>query len=278
MKIKKHSGDIVAFEEEKLKRSLLKSGASSQVVMAILQEILPYLYDGISTKEIYKLAFKLLRRESHSLAAKYNLRDSLLLLGPNGFYFEKFIARVFEQEGYTTINNLILQGTCVDHEIDIILKKEGKLAMVECKFHGRKESNSDVKVPMYILSRYNDIAARKQQIYTKEDIVSSCWIVTNNRFTADAITFGHCSGLQLLSWNYPPHANLGIKVDTYGLYPITCLTTLSKAEKELLLKKEILLVTDLLASKSVLREMGISNNRSNIISNECTNLTKTNKT
>jgi len=29
--------------------------------------------------------------------------------------------------------------------------------MVECKFHAGREATSDVKVPLYILSRFNDL-------------------------------------------------------------------------------------------------------------------------
>jgi hypothetical protein len=29
--------------------------------------------------------------------------------------------------------------------------------MIECKFHSRREATSDVKVPLYVLSRFNDL-------------------------------------------------------------------------------------------------------------------------
>jgi transcriptional regulator NrdR family protein len=55
MKIIKHSGDIVEFNSDKLKKSLLKSGASTVVVDDILNAIKKQMYEGISTKEIYKV-------------------------------------------------------------------------------------------------------------------------------------------------------------------------------------------------------------------------------
>jgi hypothetical protein len=39
-----------------------------------------------------------------------------------GFFFEKYIARLFESEGYQTVTNLILSGN-VSHEIDVLIKK-----------------------------------------------------------------------------------------------------------------------------------------------------------
>ncbi len=272
MKVVKHSGIIVDFDEQKLRRSLLKSGANNDVAESIMHQMSKVVYDGISTKQIYKTAFALLKKESNSLAAQYNLRDALLLLGPAGFYFEKFIARVFEAEGYTTLTNLILNGKCVAHEIDVILKKDNQIAMVECKFHGSKEVRSDVKVPMYILSRFNDLKDRSQVIFTKKDTISDCWIVTNNRFTADALAFGTCSGLHLLSWDYPKKDDLSTKIDRSKLYPITCLTTISLLEKDKLLALNILFVSDLFQDSECLARIGLSTNRIKNVIKEATTL------
>ena len=94
MKIVKHSGNIVDFNRDKLKSSLLKSGANKHVVEDILQEIDKQIYEGISTKKIYKLAFGLLKKVSNSNAARYNLRTAIQMLGPAGFFFEKSQRRV----------------------------------------------------------------------------------------------------------------------------------------------------------------------------------------
>lgn len=109
MKVVKYSGDIVEFDSSKLKRSLLKSGASQQVVGEILNAIQSQMYDGISTKQIYKLAFSLLKKEANSHAARYNLREAIRMLGPAGFFFEKYIGSLFSFEKYETKTNLILQ-------------------------------------------------------------------------------------------------------------------------------------------------------------------------
>ncbi|MEN9980765.1 MAG: hypothetical protein RL542_552, partial [Bacteroidota bacterium] len=76
MKIVKHSGDIVDFDPEKLRASLLKSGAEHQVVESILKEIKKELFQGMTTKQIYKLAFGLLKKTANAHAARYNLRES----------------------------------------------------------------------------------------------------------------------------------------------------------------------------------------------------------
>ena len=154
-----------------------------------------------------------------------------------------------------------MQGKCVTHEIDVLIKKDNAISMVECKFHIGKDANSDVKVPMYILSRFNDLKDKKHTIYTRNDIISKCWIVTNNRFTTDAIAFAKCSKLNLLSWNYPEKNNLKTKNDKNHLYPVTCLTTLSLAEKDKLLVLDVILVKEIINNSECLEKIGLSSNR-----------------
>ena len=274
MKIVKHSGDIVDFNPEKLKISLLKSGANIDVVNDILKTIRKELYEGIPTKKIYKMAFALLKKEANAHAARYNLRSALQLLGPSGFFFEKYIARLFEEEHFETKLNLTLQGKCISHEIDILIKKNNLISMVECKFHAGREAVSDVKVPMYILSRFNDLKGKEYSIFSKKDSVSKCWIVTNNRFTSDAITFAKCSGLNLLSWNYPELNNLKTKNDFDYLYPVTCLTTLSLVEKDKLLILDVLLVKEIVNNLDSLEKIGLSPNRIKNVLKEASELCK----
>lgn len=261
MKIVKYSGDIVDFNPIKLKQSLLKSGVNQEVVDSILQTIQKDIFEGISTKQIYKMAFALLKKVANSNAARYNLKEAIRLLGPAGFFFEKYIARLFAAEHYTAQTNLVLQGKCVSHEIDILVKKDEVISMIECKFHMGKDINSDVKVPMYILSRFNDLKDKKHTMFAGKESISKCWIVTNNRFTLDAIAFANCSGLNLLSWNYPENNNLKTKNDDNFLYPVTCLTTLTIAEKDKLLILDKILAKELINNSSSLEKIGLSTNR-----------------
>lgn len=261
MKIIKHSGDIVDYNPEKLKNSLLKSGAGQLVVKDILRQLEQEIFEGMSTKQIYKLAFGLLKKASNSHAARYNLRQAIQLLGPAGFFFEKFVARLFQSEKYEAQTNLTLQGKCVSHEIDVLVQKNNIVAMVECKFHAHREAVSDVKVPMYILSRFNDLKEKPFQLFGKKQPISKCWIVTNNRFSSDAVTFGSCSGLNMLSWDFPLDHNLRTKIDNNHLYPVTCLTTLSLTEKDKLLILDVILVKEIINHSDCLEKIGLSPNR-----------------
>lgn len=261
MKVTKCSGELVHYDEQKLIHSLLKSGADRVVAEAIVKKIQDELYEGIPSKKIYKLAFQLLKNNANAHAARYNLKAALMGLGPAGFFFEKFIAKIYLEQKFQTKTNVSLTGKCISHEIDVLLKNNALIAMVECKFHSSQEAKTDVKVPMYILSRFNDIKDRKHLLFLANEIVSDCIIVTNNRFTTDAIQFGECSGLKMLSWNYPPKNGIKDVIDLYSVYPITCLTTLTKIEKDNLLILDCITVKDLVAKPSFLSKIGLSQNR-----------------
>jgi hypothetical protein len=274
MKIVKQSGLVVPFNRNKLRASLLRSGASIEAASDILASIEKNIYDGMTTRKIYKLAYALLKKVPGSVAARYNLRTAIQQLGPAGFFFEKFIARIFESDGYKTMSNVTLKGKCVSHEVDVVIEKNNKTTLVECKFHSRRESVSDVKVPMYIFSRFNDLKAQPNNIFRPHNILSNCLIVTNNRFTDDAHTFSRCSSLQLLSWDYPEKQGLRDLIDTGKHYPTTCLTTLTAFEKEQLLILDLLMASDLKTQADQLVKIGLSPNRIKNILFEVTELCK----
>lgn len=272
MKIVKRSGNVVDFNRDKLKHSLLKSGANADVVATILRKIESQLFDGITTKQIYKFAFSLLKKTANSHAARYNLKAAIQKLGPAGFYFEKFIARLYISEGFQAKTNLILNGKCISHEMDVLIKKNDIISMVECKFHSNDDKASDVKVPMYILSRFNDLKVVNHEIFSDADTISKCLIVNNNRFTSDAISFSNCYDIELLSWDYPKETSLRKRVDADCLYPLTCLTTITSLEKDKLLEKEIILVAELIRSPRMLEKIGVSDKRSKNIIKEASEL------
>ena len=57
IQIVKMTGEKEEFDQSKLKHSLERSGASDVVIQQVINEVEVSLYEGISTKEIYKTAF-----------------------------------------------------------------------------------------------------------------------------------------------------------------------------------------------------------------------------
>ena len=273
MKVTKYSGELVHYDEQKLINSLRKSGADQAMAETIVKEIESEMYEGISSKKIYKRAYQLLKNISNVHAARYNLRTALLGLGPAGFFFEKFIAKVMKEQGFQTKVSITLNGKCISHEIDVLLLKNDIVSMIECKFHSGQDAKSDVKVPMYILSRFNDLKDKKYDLFSAKRSISKCIIVTNNKFTTDAIQFGECSGLSMLSWDYPQKNGIKDLVDRFRVYPVTCLTTLTKAEKDQLLILDCITINDLIQHPDYLKTIELSHNRTINVLKEANQLT-----
>ncbi len=270
--ITKASGEKVPFESAKLINSLLRAGAPKEQAENILYKVNQKLFDGISTKKIYSIAFNLLKKKSIPLADRYKLKKGIMELGPEGFAFEKLVSRILEFDGYNIKVGHFIDGKCVRHEIDVIAEKNKHLILVECKYHNLPGTMCDVKVPLYINSRFLDIlAAWKQKDMHAEKAIDG-WIATNTKFTGDAIQYGNCVGLHLMGWNYPPKGNINQKIDQYGLYPITCLSALSKREKQFLLNKNVILCLELSKNINVLEEAGMEPERIEAVLSESVNL------
>ncbi len=255
IQIIKSSGEKADFSIAKLRGSLFKSGADELTVDSIINVVRDELYQGISTKEIYNRAFALLKNSKSIYASKYKLKRAIYELGPTGFPFENFIGALMEYSGYQVEVGKILQGKCVSHEVDVVASKNGQHIVAECKFHSEKTTTCNVKVPLYIHSRYQDIIA---QYKNTPKCPNEGWVVTNTRFTADAITYGKCAGLYLLSWDYPKDNGLKERIDRLGLYPITASTLLTNREKQFLLSREVVLCRQLSNDVFYLDHLGIS--------------------
>lgn len=254
----KESGDKTIFNRDKLRGSLHKSGASEESIRLIINEIESILFDGISTKEIYKKAFALLKKHSRPTASRYKLKKGILELGPSGYPFEQFVGELLKNQGYKVKIGVNVPGICVSHEVDIIAEKENNLFMVECKFHSSFNIPCNVKIPLYIQSRFLDIEKQWIKDPNHHQKKHRGWLVNNTRFTTDAIQFGECVGLKLVSWDYPKGESLKDLISNAGLYPITCLNTITKAEKQQLLLKNIVLCKQLSKNMEVLNQLKIS--------------------
>ncbi|MCB0383681.1 MAG: restriction endonuclease [Psychroserpens sp.] len=273
--ITKSTGEKTKFSLDKLRTSLKRTGAEKNVIDQIIDNVRDELYQGITTKEIYNRAFALLKKKQSYLASKYKLKKAIYELGPTGFPFERFVSAILKYSGYKTDVGKILQGTCVPHEVDVVAQKNNETTIVECKFHGEQGLNCNVKIPLYINSRYQDIKSHWNSNNKQDSTLTKGWLVTNTRFTEDALKYGNCCGLYLLSWDYPKGNGLKDRIDRLGLYPITVSTLLTNREKQFLLSRNIVLCRELMSNIFFLDHLGISEIRKEKILNEisllCTN-------
>ena len=215
----------------------------------------------MSSNKIYRKAFALLKKHNKVCASRYSLKRALFDLGPTGFPFERLVAALLKEKGYKTQVSVILDGACVTHEIDVLAEKDGNVYAIECKFHSDAKGSSNVKVPLYINSRFLDIQKQWNTNSKNKTHLKQGWLVSNTRFSEDAINYAKCVGLTLLSWDYPKNNGLKANIDSMALYPVTTLTTLTKKEKHQLIEKDVVLVKELVNASNKMKNIGISEKR-----------------
>ena len=271
--VTKADGSGEKFEVSKLRRSLKRAGASNSEINSIVLEIQSTLFNGITTQAIYRKAFELLRTSTSPLAARYSLRRALFGLGPSGFPFEDFLAKLFQAEGYKTKTRITLRGKCATHELDVAAYNETDSLVVEAKFHASPGVKSDLQVALYTYARLLDL---KDQKICQADIcgVKKLVLVTNTKFTSSAEKYAECVGLSLLSWSYPKGNNLQDRIERAGIFPITALATLSQKDKTALMKTGTILCTEILKKPQVLSSVGISTKKIDTVLSEARQLCK----
>jgi len=272
IKIKKASGITEDFNPDKLLGSLIRSGADRDQAEEVISLIIPELQPYTSTKKIFRLARKYLRQFNRSTVLRYSLKKSLLRLGPSGYPFEKYVGELFTQYGYRVDMGVHLQGRCVTHEVDVFAVNDNEVRLVECKYRNRAENSPDVKVAMYIHSRFRDLRAEMKNQHPGKSF--SGWIVTNTRFTEDAITYAVCSGLKLISWRYPGKGSLEQMIEKKKLYPVTVISGLTSAQTRLLFEQKVILMKDLakMAAGDIKRLLSVSERRARALKDQADKL------
>jgi hypothetical protein len=252
--IVKADGTTEPFDSAKLESSLRKAGAGATAAHAIASTIQGTLVTGAGTHEIYKRAFAMLRSEERSTAARYSLRRALFELGPTGHPFEDFVAEMFRAEGWDVEWRKTIPGKCVSHEVDVYAKKGNDHLAAELKYHNDPNYKTDVKVALYVKARFDDI----WQCDPKSASVCPVdygYLITNTKFTETAIKFARCSNIGLIGWSYPSEGNLYDRIIAAGIYPVTALTQLRRAEKRLLIDEGIVTIGQLREKREALRAM-----------------------
>jgi hypothetical protein len=208
MDIIKANGHREPFNVEKLRASLINSGATDDAAERVIDHIEKELHEGMSTSDIYKHAFDILHDQNIPVAHSYSLRRAIMHIGPTGFPFEKIVAQVFEEMGYTVVTDQMVAGKCVAHEVDVVAYNDDKLIMCEAKFHNELGTKSDVKVALYVKARFDDLKAATFDYGKHGRKLDDGILITNTKFSSTAIQYGLCENLTMIGWNYPETGNL----------------------------------------------------------------------
>jgi len=236
-------GEREPFSFQKVYQSARNVGASKEVALKIAKEIEKEVFDGMLTSQIFERVFEILLKESPHSAIKFNLKKAIAKLGPTGFPFEKFVAKIFEREGFEVKINQIVPGVCVNYEVDFLAKKDHLLYFGECKFKKEGEGKVDLKDALVNYGRFCDLKKRR---FFNSNLIYKSIIVTNAKFTIEAIKYSECFGVELLGWKYPLSRGLEYLIEKNKLYPITILPSVNHYVAKELIFQNIVLVSDVL--------------------------------
>lgn len=238
----KANGKRVPFDHAKVEGTCIRAGASKKLASKIAKNILNQIDDGTSTKEIYRMVLNALASVENGEVIKhrYRLKESIMLMGPAGFRFENYVARILQDCNYQ-IDSLRteFEGKCVKHEIDIAVtsKSTRKKYMVECKHHNMPGIFTGIKDSLYTHARFLDL----------ENHFNSEILVTNTKISEELIEYSKCVEQNVLSWKYPPTNSLEKIIEKEGLYPLTILP-LSQRELAAFSENRIIIAKDLLSN------------------------------
>lgn len=275
----KSNGVRVPYDQEKIRRTLVRAGADERIIGRILDGLTPHLKDGMTTKRLFATLKRELRKENRGLARRYDLRDALLRFGPAGYTFERYVSAILTAHGYVSeVPEQELPGTCVSHEVDVVAEKDGRRAMIEAKFRNKFGELVTLKDTLATWARFLDLSAGGGSASGgngggkggKAGGFDECWIVTNGKFSKPALQFGQCKGMKMIGWD-SEERSLARMVDHAVLYPVTVIENLRQLELEQLAAKGLVLCRDLAARKpaSLARAAGLNQERAEKIVRAC---------
>lgn len=237
--ITKADGKKARFEPRKVESTCIRAGASRQAARRIVNQIRSQIYPGMTTREIYRLVLKLLAENAGvAVRQRYRLKESIMRMGPAGFPFENFVAKVLENYGYKVRSiRDVIPGRCIPHEVDISLESErdGKRWLVECKYHNMSGRYTGLKESLYTHARFLDLA----------DSFDREMLACNTRVSDEVTIYSSCVNQKILSWRYPPQSGLERLIEDKKLYPVTILG-LNKHELEMFHQQNMMIAKDLL--------------------------------
>jgi hypothetical protein len=240
--VRKESGDSEPYDEKKVAGALRRAGLSEKSIRDALDGLRPKLHSGITTREIYGILFRIIDKERPDSLHRFNLKRALTDLGPAGYEFEDFIAKLLSLEGYKTDVRQILEGKCVSHEIDVIAEGHDQAYMCECKFHNSGGIKCRIQTALYTYARFLDLVEGAKLGRCRK--FSRPWLICNTKFSTDVEDYAACMGFPLLGWHHPYDRGLERMVEERECWPVSVIP-MHRTVLEKLLAKKIVTVIDI---------------------------------
>jgi hypothetical protein len=225
MLVKKADGSLQLFDREKVVRTCLRMGANRQVAYEVAEKVERRLYEGISTAKILQMIFQFMRRHKPIVGNLFDLRKGLSLMLPKP-EFEVFVQVLLAHNGFEVTPNQLLDGRCVEHEVDAIARKNGVTFFVEAKHHASYHTQTGLDESRIARAVLEDVI--EGFALGKCDLkIDRAMIVTNTRYSDHALQYGKCRGILQIGWSSPTDHGLRDMIEGNNLLPLSCLRGLN---------------------------------------------------
>lgn len=231
------SGTQEPFSEEKIVRSLSKSGLSLDTASQTVDYLKQHLKPDMTTDSIYGHVSEYLQKNAPvENYFNYGLKRAVMDMGPSGYPFEILISDLLRLENFKTEVGVVTQGRCITHEIDVIAEKGNDKYFIECKYHNTPGYKTDVQVALYTYARFQDVNnIQKQNNPWKKNF---SWLITNTKVTSEVFDYCQCVDLRVTTWNHP-QGGLQDMITAAGLHPVTLLYQIPKNKIQIMLDRGI---------------------------------------
>jgi hypothetical protein len=242
--VTKADGSKQPYSREKVIQTCLRMGADRQIAESVALAVERRLYDGIPTRVVLQLIFKLIRKPKPALGHLFDLRRGISLMVPKP-EFELFIQAVLRKSGFDVKPNTVLKGLCGEHEADALAAKNGLTYFVETKHHQNYHALTGLDESRIARAILEDVTEGYKQGVTPIKIDKAV-IVTNTRYSTHALTYGGCRGIVQIGWNSPRDSGLRDVIEKHSLYPLSCLRGLNLETRMRLVNAGIVLIKQVL--------------------------------
>lgn len=255
--VTKADGSRQLFDREKVVKTCLRMGVNRRIAFEVADEVEARLYDGIPTKKVLQMIFRLLRKHRPSIQHFLDLKKGLSLMNSKP-EFERFVQILLAHHGFEVSPSQILRGKCVGHEVDAVARKGGVTYFVEAKHHSNYHTPTGLDESRIARAVLEDVTEGFALGKTDAKI-DRAMIVTNTRYSEHASRYGECRNILQIGWSSPKTLGLQNLIEEKKLYPLSCIKGLNSETKMKLVNSGIVLMKQLLEEdpSKLARETGI---------------------
>jgi len=240
--VTKADGSKQPFDKQKIVRTCIRMRLTDKQARDVANRVEQAAREGMPTKKILQLIFSYAQQYRPEVKHLIDLREAISMMCPKPD-FEIFVRKLLQEYGYDTSPAQLINGDCVEHEIDGIAKRGNEVIYIEVKHHYQHHTYTGLNICLEAKATLEDLIAgfgSKNKVRFNRGLV-----VCNTKFSDHAKQYADCAGVQLLGWNTPVGAGLETMIEDKKLYPITLLKILDAASEAKLGNNGIVLLKQL---------------------------------